>query len=237
MSTTGKIYAVSLGPGDPELITVKGLKVLKTCDVIFYPASLQEEGVRSYARSILDYYDLGDKRMVPVVLDMKTDRAYNLEVYTQCFFEMKALVETGAQVCFVSEGDVSFYSTFVYLLQQIHVHQLPLEIIAGVPSFLLATAAHQAPLALLREKIAIIPLLKSEADLQRYLQQFETVVLIKVRAAMQYIQPLVATGKATMLYSEKLGTPDQQLFTDVSALEGHVLPYFSLIILKSNLCA
>lgn len=175
--------------------------------------------------------------MMPVILDMKTDRAYNLDVYTKCFFEMKALVETGAQVCFVSEGDVSFYSTFIYLLPQIHTHRLPLEIIAGVPSFLLATAAHQAPLALLREKIAIVPLLHSEADLQQYLQQFETVVLIKVRAAMSYIQPLVAAGKATMLYSEKLGTANQQLFTDVAALEGHQLPYFSLIILKSNICA
>jgi len=236
LSTTGKIYAVSLGPGDPELITVKGLKTLKTSDVIFYPASFQEDGVRSYALSILNHYDLGDKQMVPVILDMKTDRTHNLAAYTKCFIEMKALVETGAQVCFVSEGDVSFYSTFVYILQQIHTHQLPLEIIAGVPSFLLATAAHQAPLALLREKIAIIPLLHSEADLQQYLQQFETVVLIKVRGAMQYIQPLVAAGKAGMLYSERLGTTSQQLFTDISALEDHTLPYFSLIILKSNIC-
>jgi precorrin-2/cobalt-factor-2 C20-methyltransferase len=237
LSIQGKIYGVSLGPGDPELITLKGWKTLQQVDKIYYPASLQEGVVRSYSLSILEQYALQDKILQPVILEMSHNREYNLKAYTKAFDEIRADVENGLQVAFVSEGDISFYSTFIYILEQIRAHQLPLEIIAGVPSFLLATAAHQQPLALLQEKIAIIPLLKSREVLEDHLQKFETVVLIKVRGALAYIAPLIAANKAVMLYGEKLGTPAQYLSNTISSLETRDLPYFSLVILKSNICA
>lgn len=237
MSRQGKIYAISLGPGDPELITLKGWKALQQADKIYYPASMQAGTIRSFSLSILEHYQLHDKILAPVILEMSTNREYNLQAYTKAFEAIRADVQNGLQVAFVSEGDISFYSTFIYILQHIRTQGLPVEIIAGVPSFLLATAAHQQPLALLQEKIAIIPLLKSSEVLVTHLQQFETVVLIKVRGALAFITPLVSAGKATLLYAEKLGTNEQWLSTDISSLECRELPYFSLIILKSNICA
>jgi len=235
--TPGKIYGVSLGPGDPELITVKGLRALQRADLIYYPGSVQADGRHnSYSRSILDQLDLDEAKLCGVFLPMANDRAVALLIYEQAFYQLKADYEAGRTVAFVSEGDSTFYSTFAYLLAHLHAHQLPVEIIAGVPSFLLATAAHLVPLAVLREKVAIIPLLASAVALEGYLREFETVVLIKVRGALDFVRPAVVANYATACYAERLGTPDQYLTTDLADLTGRELPYFSLLILKSLLC-
>ena len=238
LAPAGKIYGVSLGPGDPELITVKGLRALQRADLVYYPGSVQADGQQSsYSRTILDQLDLDEARFRGVFLPMANDRTAALRLYEQAFQQLKADYEAGRTVAFVSEGDSTFYSTFAYLLAHLHAHQLPVEIIAGVPSFLLATAAHQLPLAVLREKVAIIPLLASAATLEGYLRAFETVVLIKVRGALDYVRPAVAANFATACYAERLGTPAQYLTTDLADLTGRELPYFSILILKSLLCS
>jgi precorrin-2/cobalt-factor-2 C20-methyltransferase len=237
MTNTHKIYGVSLGPGDPELITVKGLKVLQQADVIYYPGSILPDGSRSsYSLAILQHYVLDEHKLRGLFLTMSTDRTETLQRYEQTFHAMKSDYEQGKSVAFVSEGDISFYSTFAYLLSHFHLAQLPVEIIAGVPSFVLAAACHQSPLAVLSEKIAIIPLLTSKAALEKYLQEFETIVLIKVRGAMEYVRPLIEEQKAVMLYAEKLGTPEQYLSQTILDVASRKIPYFSLLILKSKLC-
>jgi precorrin-2/cobalt-factor-2 C20-methyltransferase len=240
----GKIIGVSLGPGDPGLITVKGLQALQHADKIYYPASSQpaapaaapSPNITSYSLSILQHYGLDPAKLHPVLLEMSADRAHNLQAYADTFGKMRTDYDQGLTVAFVSEGDISFYSTFVHLLRHIHAEHLPVEIIAGVPAFLAAAAAHAEPLATLREKIAVIPLLDDSRDLEKYLLQFHTVVLIKVRHAMVHVMPIVQAGMATLLYSERVSTPDQLLSRDAVAIAQHQPPYFSLIILKSNLC-
>ena len=233
-----KIYGVSLGPGDPGLLTVKGLQVLQQVDKIYYPASLLADGsIKSYSLSILQYHNLDENKLQPVLLSMSSNRSYNLEAYASAFEQMKADFTNGLSVAFVCEGDISFYSSFVHLLKHITAAQLPVEIIAGVPSFLLATAVFQQPLATLQEKIAIIPLANSREMLENYLASFHTIVLIKVRNALAYIHPLITEGRAKLLYAESLGTAEQFTSTDIQELHTRRLPYFSLIILKSNICA
>lgn len=237
MKTNGKIYGVSLGPGDPGLITLKGWQVLQRVDKIYYPGSLLPGGgTKSYALTILQQLGLNEKKFCPVLLSMYSDRAHNLDAYEAAFKQMQADYENGMHVAYVSEGDSTFYSTFAYILHHINEAQLPVEIIAGVPSFLLATAMHQQPLAVLQERIAIIPMPGSEAQLEYYLTSFHTVVLIKVRHALAYIEPLVAAGKARILYAERLGTAEQFICTGTNELTQRDLPYFSLIILKSTIC-
>lgn len=237
MKTTGKIYGVSLGPGDPGLITVKGLQLLQQVDKIYYPGSLLPGGgTKSYSLTILQQLGLNEKELCPVLLSMDADRTHNLSAYEAAFNQIKADCENGLHVAYVSEGDISFYSTFAYLLHHINAMQLPVEIIAGVPSVLLATAMHHQPLAVLQERIAIVPLAESQAQLEIFLTSFHTVVLIKVRHALSYVEPLITAGKAVMLYAEKLGTAGQFISVDSSELTQRDLPYFSLIILKSTIC-
>ncbi len=94
---------------------------------------------------------------------MSEDRAYNMKAYADAFEKMKTDCDQDLTIAFVAEGDISFYSTFIHLLGHIHAERLPVEIIAGVPSFLAAAAAHAQPLATLQEKVAIIPLLRGDS--------------------------------------------------------------------------
>jgi precorrin-2/cobalt-factor-2 C20-methyltransferase len=232
LTTQGKILGISLGPGDPQLITVKGLSALQRADKIYYPATAGS----SYSLSILQHYDIDKSRLHPMLLEMSADRAHNIDTYACTFAKMKADCENGLTVAFVSEGDISFYSTFVHLLRLIRAEGLPVEIIAGVSSFLAACAAHVEPLAVLKERIAVIPLLDNSSELEYHLLNFNTVVLIKVRRAAELVIPFVQAGMAVMLYSEKLGTAEEFISRDPVLVATHEPPYFSLIILKSNLC-
>jgi len=218
------IYGVSLGPGDPLLITVKGLQVLQKADRIYYPGSLPGS---SYSLGILQQYNLDESKFRGMFLNMSDDREQAEKTYADTFQEMLADYNNGLDIAFVSEGDISFYSTFAYLLKHIQQHKLDVEIIAGVPSFLLGAAAHQLPLAVLNEKIAILPRAKNIA---RYLEEFDTVVLIKVRSVLQEIMPFIRD--LNIVYCERLGTPQQFISTDINDLKDREIPYFSLLILK-----
>ena len=235
MNNKGKIYAVSLGPGDPELITLKGLKVLQEADKIYYPGSLLADGrTTSFSLPILKYYQLDEHKLTGMFLKMSDNREDAQHTYTATFQQILTDYQNGLQVAFVSEGDISFYSTFAYLLMHIKKHQLNVEIIAGVPSFILGAAIHQTPLAILNEKIAILPRMKNIEQLAQYLQDFETVVLIKVRSVINEICDFIQIKKLTVMYCERLGTSQQFITTDIKKVQAREVPYFSLLIIKSE---
>jgi precorrin-2/cobalt-factor-2 C20-methyltransferase len=226
------IYGVSLGPGDPLLITLKGLQVLQQVDRIYYPGSLLADGsTSSYSLKILQYHNLDADKLRGMFLQMSDDRNAAERTYAATFAEMLADYKRGLKIAFVSEGDISFYSTFAYLLKHIQAAKLNVEIIAGVPSFILGAAVHQSPLAILNERIAILPRMKDIATLERYLDEFETVVLIKVRSVIHQIIPHIQ--RLQILYCERLGTPEQYITTNIHDLKDREIPYFSLIILKN----
>ncbi|SFD48222.1 cobalt-factor II C20-methyltransferase [Chitinophaga sp. CF118] len=227
----GKIYGVSLGPGDPLLITVKGLQVLQQADRIYYPGSLLSDGTTSsYSLAILEHYQLEPVKLRGMFLQMSDDRVSAERTYAATFAEMLADYNNGLQIAFVSEGDISFYSTFAYLLKHIQQAGLNLEIIAGVPSFIMGAAVHQSPLAILNEKIAILPRMKDIETLMRCIEEFETVVLIKVRSVINDILPFIK--QLHIVYCERLGTSQQYITTDIEDLKDREIPYFSLLILK-----
>lgn len=232
MNEQGKIYGVSLGPGDPLLITVKGLQVLQQVDKIYYPGSLLADGSKiSYSLNILQYHQLDPSKLHGMFLKMSDDRMLAKQTYASAFTQMQDDYNKGLKVAFVSEGDISFYSTFAYLLEHIQAAKLPVEIIAGVPSFLLGAAASQFPLAILNERIAILPRMKDIETLERYMDEFETVILIKVRSVIQEILPHIK--RLHVIYCERLGTAEQFITTNINDLKDREIPYFSLLILKN----
>ena len=235
MTKQGKIYGVSLSPGDPELITLKGLRILQEADKIYYPGSLLNDGsTTSFSLPILKYYKLDENKLTGMFLKMSDNREESELTYATTFQDILIDYKNGLQIAFVSEGDISFYSTFAYLLKHIQEHQLQVEIIAGVPSFILGAAVHQTPLAILNEKIAILPRMKDIEQLERYLQEFETVVLIKVRSVVSEICDFVQTKNVMIMYCERLGTDKQFITTDIKEVREREVPYFSLLIIKSK---
>ena len=235
MTNKGKIYGISLGPGDPDLITIKGLKILQKSDKIYYPGSLLPNGkTTSFSLPILQHHQLDEKKLVGMFLKMSDDRTQAEVTYRATFESMLQDYNNGLTIVFVSEGDSLFYSTFAYLLEHIQQHQLDVEIIAGVPSFILGAAQHQQPLAILNEKIAIIPRVKNSQELETMLNDFDTVVLIKIRSVLKDISPFLITSGLTIMYCERLGTTQQYITTNIEDIKNREIPYFSLLIIKKR---
>jgi precorrin-2/cobalt-factor-2 C20-methyltransferase len=235
MAKKGKIYGISLGPGDPDLITLKGLKTIQKADKVYYPGSLLANGkTSSFSLPILQYHQLDEKKLVGMFLRMSDDRTQAEETYAATFQSMLEDYNNGLTIVFVSEGDSLFYSTFAYLLEHIQKHQLEVEIIAGVPSFILGAAQHQLPLAILNEKIAIIPRVKDSQELETTLNDYDTVVLIKIRSVLHEIIAFLQSTNHTVMYCERLGTVQQYITTNTADFKNREIPYFSLLIIKKR---
>ena len=128
----GKIYGVSLGPGDSDLITLKGLKTLQNADKIYYPGSLFKDGRKtSYSRTILDNYNLNSEKLEGFYLKMDLERAQAKVIYETTFQQILSDYEKGLSIAIVSEGDISTYSSFSYLLEKIQAHNLSIQFNSG----------------------------------------------------------------------------------------------------------
>lgn len=229
------LHGISLGPGDPGLITVKGLALLRAADRIYYAGSLSSDGVEtSYARAILDSLDLDAFRLHGVFVPMAEDRAIAESAYRAAFDAIAADCRAGLRVAFACEGDISFYSTFSRLLAFAHEAALAVEIVAGVPAFLLGAAVEARPLATGPERVAILPRLRDAAELARCLETFDVAVLIKIRGVASQVADLAERHGWSLLLCEHLGAPSQFVSTRPDDLRTRALPYLSLLIVRKK---
>ena len=229
----GKIYGSSLGPGDPELITLKGLKILRESDIIFYPGSISRDGEKdSYVLPMLLHHQLDEEKLQGFFIRMSEDRSHAEEVYTETFrVIMKAFAE-GKNVSIVCEGDLSFYASFSYLLERLQQADIPLELVPGINSFSLGAARQQVPLCLQNEKVAILPRETSIEKVEEMLEDFSTVILMKIRSGWAKLSSGLITKNWKFYYCERLGTPDEFISSDILEVQEREIPYFSLLIIK-----
>ncbi|HEY0175909.1 MAG TPA: precorrin-2 C(20)-methyltransferase, partial [Pedobacter sp.] len=136
-----KVFGISLGPGDPELITLKGLRILKESDLIFYPGSLFPGGRKeSYVRPMLDNYELAPDKLQGFFLKMGLDRTAVEETYSETAVQLTEAWKQGKKISIVCEGDLSFYASFSYLLEKLQQENIPVELVPGINSFSLGAA-------------------------------------------------------------------------------------------------
>ncbi|WP_255452814.1 precorrin-2 C(20)-methyltransferase [Aquimarina sp. RZ0] len=228
------IYGIALGPGDPELLTLKALRLLKEADLIFYPGSITDGVKKSYVYPLLEYHGLENKELKGFFLKMSSDRKQASEIYKSTAIEIREAYLLGKKIAVVCEGDISLYASFSYLLNKLQNLQLPVSLIPGINSFSLGAALHKEPLGLLNDKIAIIPRAKNIEEITRYLLDFDTVVLMKIRAGWREFQSELAGKDWEYYYCERLGTNQEYITTDLAAVTKREIPYFSLLIIKKS---
>ncbi len=233
MKKVNKIYGVSLGPGDPELITVKGLKILQESDIIFYPGSHFQDGRKeSYVRPMLDQYQLDADKLKGFFLRMGLDRSAAEETYDETSALLIDTWKQGKKISIVCEGDLSFYASFSYLLQRLQQQNIPVELVPGINSFSLGAAKHQVPLCLQNEKSGFLPLENSIENIEQMFKDFDTLVLMKIRTGLAKLLPILLTKNWKYYYCERLGTNAEYITTDINELHNREIPYFSLLIIK-----
>ena len=228
MVKKGKIIGVGLGPGDPELITLKGYNALKQADVIFYPASdISESKQVSFSARILDALDL-NIACKPLLIPMSGKNRE--ENYKAAFVCIKKEYEKGKTVAVVSEGDLLFYSTFGYLLKLIQEHDLNYELIPGIPAFIATGAASEQPIVEGNETLKVIARPSDFDEIETALNNNSTVVIMKM-SVLDNWHSFLKQCKRTYFYIERAGTAQQYSTSYYNDLEFRKIPYFSLLII------
>lgn len=232
----GKLYGVSVGPGDPELITRRAYGLLQQAAYWTYPVRNSKSD--SYALNIATRANLSPPgEHCPLIFPMTHD-AQKLDKFRQMAAQkVLEILNTGLDVMFLVEGDASTYSTFGHLAR--HVKQLEasidVETIAGVSSFNAAAARLQFPLAEVDDTVAILPANYGIETIDQLLNDFDTLVLMKVKPLLDDIIALLEKRGLVehAAFIEKAGSLDERVFHDVTQLKGESVNYLSLMLVKN----
>ncbi len=227
MYKKGKLTGVGIGPGDPELITVKGMKALESADVIFYPAS-KLEGKQEKSFSVQILAQLGLKVSCrPLLIPMN---AKNRETNYQLAFEkIKTEVESGKKVVMVAEGDVLFYSTFGYILKLAETENIPCGLIPGIPAFIAAGSAGRRAIVEGANAFEVIARPESFQQIEHALRSNNKTVVVMKMSVLNGWGTFLQNCNREFLYAEGIGTSTQFLTTKIKDISEREIPYFSLI--------
>jgi precorrin-2/cobalt-factor-2 C20-methyltransferase len=231
MGITGILYGVGVGPGDPELLTLKAVRILRQVPVVAYPAT---PGGGAQARDIAASW-LEGKMEVPIVMPCQMDRGPVNQAYDQAAERLGAELAAGHDVAILCEGDPLFYGSFAYLLRRLG-SRFPCEVIPGISSVGAVAAATGRPLATGSDRVGIIPATAGAAEIRRALQELDSVAILKPgRLRPRIVELLAETGRLDdAVYVEQATRPEQWIVTCVAELEPVPGPYFSLFLVTRN---
>lgn len=244
---SGKLYVIGVGPGDPELLTIKGLRILNMTSCICVPKG-REKG-SSLALSIAKQaVDLENKEILEAYFPMRKTRQQgagvrgqgleNSELNTKWDESVKNILNRlnkGIDVAFITLGDPTIYSTFFYLYDRL-LEAIPgvnIEIIPGVSSINASAARAGISLGLADEKIAVLPATYVD-DLRDVIEKFDTVVLMKAHRVFEKILATLDEMGLTSnaVYISQAGMEEEKIVRDIKNLKGEELNYFSMVIIR-----
>lgn len=230
----GKLYGLGVGPGDPELLTLKALRLLQKTPVIAVPVSRQGED--SLALLVVRPYLRQEQEIITLYMPMSRDRDYLEQAWEAAAAKLIEKLGQGLDVAFLTLGDASLYSTYTYLMEKIKVMSpgVKIETVPGVTSFAAAAARLNLPLAKGDELLAVVPLLKDPESLKQLLPHFSNIVLMKVaRHYDDIVRVLKESGRAqNSVLVSRCGHENEYFCRDLEADIGKKHDYLSTIIVK-----
>ncbi len=232
----GKLYGLSLGPGDPELITRRAWTLLQSPAYWMYPVK-KKNGI-SYALNIALAAGL---RVPPestaLIFPMTHNRQILVNYWLQAAHTVIKVLQQNQDVIFLVEGDASTFSTFQHLAKTVVGldDSIEIETIAGVTSFNAAAACAKMPLADTDDTVAIIPAGYGIKMIESLLDDFDTLVLLKVKPILDDIIDFL-TAKNLLdnsCFIEKAGSIEERVIHDVASLYGEKVNYLSLLMIQN----
>lgn len=229
------IHAVGVGPGDPELLTRKAERIISRSPVIFAPTGASDAA--SYALSIVEHLlDRSRQQIITRVFPMMKKGPELEAAWEEAANEVIDLIDSGRDVVFITIGDPCLYSTFLYLHRIIRRkrNDIPIEIVPGISSINASAAAAGVPLGIAGERIAILPATYEDEELARTLDEFDTVVLMKVSRVFDRVYRLLCAAglDKSSVFVRRVGSDRQEVVFDLAPLVGRELDYLSMLIVR-----
>lgn len=224
---TGKIWGLGVGPGDPDLITLKALTYLQKADVVAYPAPTEGE---SLTRSIISKHLSGSQIEYAIRTPMVTERFPAQDVYDVAAKEISNHAEAGRSVAVLCEGDPFVYGSFMFLFQRL-VERWDVEVVPGVSSVTACAAVASSPLGARNDVLCVIPATLETAEIETRLRLCESAVIIKVGRHLGKVRDVLARNdliEDAMYISH--ATMGQQEVSKLSDIVLETAPYFSVIL-------
>jgi precorrin-2/cobalt-factor-2 C20-methyltransferase len=225
---TGRLLGVGVGPGDPELLTLKALRYLQAAPVIAYVSA---RGQPSIARQIAGPHLLPGQREINIALAMHPSPELADAAYDEGASRIGTELERGRDVAVLCEGDPLLYGSFSQLLHRLGNSYLTV-IVPGVSSIMAAAAAARTPLVVRTDTLAVIPATLPKDALRARLGQTTAAAILKVGRHLEKVRQVLDEMRLLerAVYVEQVSTPDERVMPLVD-VTGNAAPYFSLILI------
>ena len=227
---SGTLYGIGVGPGDPELLTLKAVRLVQAAAVVAYPAA---EDRRSIARGIVAAYLHEGQVEVALRFPLAESSAPAQRFYDAAAEALAAHLEAGRDVAVLCEGDPLFYGTFMYLHTRLAA-RFRCEVVPGVSSLTAGAGALGVPLAYRNDVLSVIPATLPIEVLRARLETADAAVILKVgrhfAAVRAVLHDLGLASRAR--YIERATMPEERV-VPLDAVDPDAVPYFSMIVIPS----
>lgn len=226
---TGKLYGIGVGPGDPELLTLKALRVIKESDVVALPGENPKDTV-AYKIVVQAYPELANKELLAVSMPMTKDPVKLEASHGQGTELVSNLLEEGKQVAFLTLGDPTVYSTYIYVHKRVEAAGYPVEIISGITSFCAVAAKLNIGLVEKAEPLHVVP---ASYQIEESLKLPGTKVLMKAGKQIGNVKRMLKENDEEAVMIENCGMPGEKIYRSVDEIPEDA-GYYSLIIVKEK---
>lgn len=225
----GCLYGVGVGPGDPELMTLKAVRCIAKCPVIAIP-SADRGSCTAYRIVLQEIPEIADKECLSVLMPMTKDRAVLNKSHEEGAAAVAAVLEQGRDIAFLTLGDPTVYATYMYIHQRVIKMGFEARIISGVPSFCAAAGRLGISLAERQEQLHIIP---ASYDIEEAMALPGTKVLMKAGKKMPLVKEMLCEHPQQAMMVENCGMADEHVWTDTADMPQQP-GYYTLIIVKAK---
>ena len=240
---SGKLYGVGVGPGDPELMTIKAKNILEKVDIIYTPISRKnkESKALKIAEKIVNCKEKVQKLLFPMTKNKDEKEKHWQNNAQKIITDLK----NKKAVAFITIGDPLLYSTYIYILNHLKKGEFKgdftdinslIETVPGVTSINTSSARLNLPLAAGDEKLLVLPDIPNNKNLGNLIKDFDNVVILKVskniEKIMDFLEEFNYDNKFAFI--SRCGYQEEFITTDVEELKHRDIDYLSLIIFKKD---
>lgn len=226
----GKLYGLGVGPGDPELLTLKALRLIQENEVIAVPGNdIKASVAYRIVRGV--YEGMDSKTLIPVAMPMTKEKAVLEANHKKAADDVEDYLRQGKNVVFLTLGDPTVYSTYLYVHKRILERGYEAEIVSGITSFCAVAARLNMGLVEMAEPLHVIPATYKAQEMDEILKMPGTKVLMKTGRKMKEVRESIIRSGQKAVMIENCGMPDEKIYESAQEIPESA-GYYSLIIVK-----